>query len=235
MLVSFSSFKWSPDASVNTCQGGAFWKQSYCWSPVPRTGRQGKQTWCSESQLSCLSCSREAVGVWMCMHIQVQGWTACLLGPEILLTASLHPGRGPPTPGEEWESHRLPSCLQGQSRGTLPWKISAHGCCWLPSREPMALAPIHPANSKDSTSSWFWRSAGRRKVWTEKCQELLLNWLDWLSELKKKKRHQDKPWKEAFRLLVLCNARYSLRKWFFKTPNWYIQFLWAIIEKKKKN
>lgn len=91
----FSSFKWSPDASVNACQGGAFWKQSYCWSPVPRTGHQWKQSWYFESQLSCLSCSREAVGVWVCVHIQVQRWTTCLLGPEILLTASLHPSRGP--------------------------------------------------------------------------------------------------------------------------------------------
>lgn len=80
----FSSFKCSPDASVNAWQGGAFGKQSYCRPPVPERGLQWKQTCCSKSVFTFLlfqgSC--RCAGHWVCTskprskQLAASGWLA---------------------------------------------------------------------------------------------------------------------------------------------------------------
>lgn len=152
----FSSFKCSPDVSVNICQRAAFGKQSYCWSPVPKRGGQQKQTRGSQSQLPFLSCSGEAVGVWVCVctsksRVNRCLWVAWVFTPGTLLIASLHPGGGPQPQGEKRMRYGSPICsllafaprgkgLLGQARGALPanrppWKIPGHGWLLLASQQ----------------------------------------------------------------------------------------------------
>lgn len=109
-MFTFPSFKCSSDVSANICHGRAFWKQSSCWSAVPKSGRQWKQTWCSKSQFLFFfffqeSCRRACAlpGLEENSFLRVP----CLFAQGAQLRASPNPGRSPRYFSWEW-------CGQGE-------------------------------------------------------------------------------------------------------------------------
>ena len=162
----FSSFKCSPDASVNICQGGAFQKQSYCWSPMPKNGLQWKQTCRTKSVFTFLlfqgGC--RCAWHWVCTS---KSREQLPLGGLLLLGGSApspYPLVGSPAPSKKWWGAWVPDTPcpfqnppHGRPSESKPWAPSQHTapsgkspvryCYWQPREKPVALAATGPANS----------------------------------------------------------------------------------------